>query len=99
MEVRLYHDPMTAQGLLFVWERTSGRETAYRTAQGVTVVPEGSPMEPIMRLPWREWSAVCGELIAHGLAPVDPGNDATKKHLSDAIAIRDRLLTMVEKRK
>ena len=103
VEVRLFRDPRTDIGELYVWEQFKSGESTYYVpdadgfVEGVTI-PDGGQMKPLVRLRWRMWPQVCAELFAQGMAPVDPGSDATKKHLSDAVEVRDRLLALVERK-
>ena len=102
MRAELFHDPRTLLLSLYAWDSfKSGERACYVNIDGQLtkrVVPEGGEMEPLMVLNREGWAAVCAELFNHGFAPVDADATATKAHLSDAIAIRDRLLAMVEKR-
>lgn len=65
---------------------TAGTE---RTMSAVVKVPAGEPGPVFISIPDR-WAAEIAEALA-------PRPQATERHLDDAIAVRDRLLTLVER--
>lgn len=100
------HYDLTAEGGYDF--RTAQFGILFRSREGVAVVSgghlvltdrvEGSLVEPTLWLDV-EHARQLGKLLSeHGLTPKPPDDlTPTKQHLADAIAVRDRLLTLVEK--
>lgn len=65
------------------------------------VMNHEQPNLPLLRLPRGPiWHAIGKELTEHGFTPkpsADTETPAVKAHLSDAVAVRDRLLAIVER--
>lgn len=97
MNVYAVSDPIRRQMVVYV--EVNGDPNASGLSRWFSYVEDGSPMvmevaagaEPpaYMRVDMR-----IAEHIAEALAPRP---EATERHLDDAIAIRDRLLSLVEK--
>lgn len=97
MEVYIHRDPRYDDVEVYLFERTPGGTVHYVIDQGRLIghgVERGEPMsEPTLRLP-----NGFVEILARALAGEVRVGGATEHHLKDAIAVRDRLLALIERR-
>lgn len=83
---------------VWIWERGMGskpRQLIFKGAEEVEwrEYEDGERLEgPSLSLPDDVWRALSGKING-----VLPASEATERHLKDAVEIRDRLLTLVEK--
>lgn len=91
-------DPMTRTLLIGIGrDGEIGRVGADGWIQSVAKEP-GSTIEPTLRLDIDTAHALGAFLQQHGCVPSPPDDlTPTKQHLTDAIAVRDRLLAIVER--
>ena len=87
---------------MFIFVVGEGAKRASVTEDGwlkYTDHPEGAEVNATLRLDW-ETARELGALLAkNGLTPEPPdATTPTKEHLADAIAVRDRLLAVVERK-
>jgi hypothetical protein len=91
-------DPRTAQFMVVVEDGKSVASVGPRGWLTFTERKEGELIDPTLVLDM-ELARELGEVLSkHGLTPKPPDDlTPTKQHLADAIAVRDRLLTIVER--
>ncbi len=91
MNVYAVREPVRQSVAVYVeLHREPNGAAIFEAPDGVNVtVPPGAEAPLYMRVPMR-----IAESVAEALAPRPV---ATERHLDDAIALRDRLLTLVEK--
>lgn len=83
VKVWLYYD---GEGGTYVWRPSAGAGALQQVEEGAAVV------EPSLRLSDEALEALVRE--AQGFVSA---SDATTRHLDDAVAVRDRLMLLVEK--
>lgn len=105
-EAHVVWDPATDEAALYVVEDAPGGRTILEfTSDGVsrrTVIRNGDVNKPTLRLPRQMLEAITAELVKQGYGPkpvADPNVSAAERHLSDAVAVRDRLLVIIERSK
>lgn len=95
IEVYMQRSPVRFADEVWIRERRAGGMAAIWRHEGEWVLdePEGQAIvTPSLMLPLG-WAQVLGRAFSE----VSPPNTATHAHLMDAIGVRDRLLTMLER--
>lgn len=96
MRIEIQFDPMTNMNLVYAFSEVSDRARVYFTIESGMLlahrVNHGQPIEPMLRLDGNETLL---RDIADKIGPRE--TPADKRHLDDAIAVRNRLLAIVER--
>lgn len=90
MKAHIDRDWMSGRVRIWIYDRRHFLEADLQT--WTEHAPETTPAEPTMVL--REEVA---EAVASALQTFGRPEESTRRHLDDAIKVRDRLLTLVEK--
>ena len=103
LEAFVHWDPNSDDFVLFLLDRDH-RRIWEPSAAGVEVreMTQNTENKPLLRLPSNLWPLIGAALRDTGLVPSkEPAQEppAVRAHLADTIAVRDRLLALVERRR
>ena len=103
MEVSVHFIPSTGTYDLYALDRASERFAVVRDEMFVmeTFAENGGRARALLSLPPDVWRMIGGALRDADLVPARGAVDeppAVRQHLADAIAVRDRLLSLIERR-